>query len=59
MQSISALIEAVCRKTLQQVNLDFEAQSPAPRNSVENYVGLIDWLSGVTEPKMIVTRRRR
>ena len=30
-QSISASIEAVCRKTLQEVNRDSEAQSPTPK----------------------------
>jgi hypothetical protein len=37
-QSISASIEAACPKTLQQVNRDFGAQSPAPKISVKNYM---------------------
>jgi hypothetical protein len=50
-QTISASIEAVCRKTLQEVNRDSGAK-PTPKISVKNYmsakvgwaVGFIDWL---------------
>src|SRR5262249_62045580 len=35
--SISAFIEAVCRKTLLEVNRD-SVQSAAPNNSVKNYM---------------------
>ena len=37
LQSISASIEAVCRKTLQKVNRDSEA-NPCPKISVKNYM---------------------
>ena len=37
MQSVSASIDAVCRKTLQKVNRDSEP-IPRPKNSVKNYM---------------------
>jgi len=38
LQSISASIEAVCRKTLQDGNRDSGGQNPRPKNSVKNYM---------------------
>src|SRR6266481_3961678 len=34
----SVSIQTVCRKTLQDVNRDSGAQSPAPKHSVKNYM---------------------
>jgi hypothetical protein len=38
LQSISASIEAVCRKTLQQANRDSEHKTQPTKNSVKNYM---------------------